>query len=125
MAAGYEAADIKDDVVPVIFMVVTYLAARTLVRTKREFDVVLAAILFGSFLAALKLAYLAVTPVPVGWTGPWQAIRIQAFGIPRIVLRGADVFFVVSALLVIARAMSRGRVTVAGAVAGASAWPVS
>jgi O-antigen ligase len=115
---GHEAAAIKDDVVSVIFLVVTYVATRTLVRTTREFDIVLAAILFGSFLAALKLAYLVVTPVPVGWTGPWQAVRLQLFGIPRVVLRGADVFFVVSTLIVVARAMSKGRVTLGAGVAG-------
>jgi O-antigen ligase len=115
---GHEAADIKDDVVSIIFLVVTYVATRTLVRTKREFDIVLASILLGSFLAALKVAYLVVTPVEAGWTGPWQAARLQVFGTPRIVLRGADLFFVASTLIVVAQVMSKGRVTLRAAIVG-------
>jgi O-antigen ligase len=116
--AGYEAADIKDDVVSVVFLAVTYVAARTLVRTEREFGVVCASIWVGSFLAALKLAYLVVTPVAVDWVGPWQAARLQVSGFPRIVLRGADIFFIVTVLMVVSRALSSGRVTFRAAVVG-------
>jgi O-antigen ligase len=66
-------------------------------------DAVLAAILAGSALAALKGLYLFLTPVTVDWDGVWQARRIVEPGVVRIILRGADVLLVVSTVVVATR----------------------
>lgn len=102
-AAGSPLAAIKEDAVPAIFLFLTYGATRVLVRSEADLAGVLAVILTGSVLATGKVAYLLAAPVPVGWEGPWQAVRVTSGGATRLILRGADVFFVVSTLVVLAR----------------------
>jgi hypothetical protein len=106
------------DVVPIVFLVLTYVATRLLVRTKPEFDFLLKAMLAGSCLAFVKVLFLLAAPVPVGWDGPWQAVRLMTSGFPRVILRGADLFFVVGSVVVFARLVWRARVTSMSAVAG-------
>jgi O-antigen ligase len=106
------------DVVPVVFLVLTYVATRLLVRTKPEFDFLLKAMLAGSCLAFGKVVFLMAAPFPLGWEGPWQAIGEMTSGFPRIILRGADLFFVVGSVVVFARLVWSTRVTTMSAVAG-------
>jgi O-antigen ligase len=118
MADLAPAALIWEDVVPIVFLVLTYVATRLLVRTKPEFEFLLKAMLAGSCLAFVKVLFLLAVPVPVGWEGPWQAIRVMTSGFPRVILRGADLFFVVGSVVVFARLVWRARATAVSAVAG-------
>ncbi len=106
------------DVVPIVFLVLTYVATRLLVRTRPEFDFLLKAMLAGSCLAFGKVVFLMAVPFPVSWEGPWQASRATTSGFPRIILRGADLFFVAGSVVVFARLVWRARVASVSAVAG-------
>lgn len=103
VVSGSELAMVRADATPIVFLMMSYVASRLIVRTLPDVDVVLACILAGSALAALKGIYLFLTPLTVEWDGVWQARRIVEFGIVRVILRGADVLFVVSTIVVAAR----------------------
>jgi hypothetical protein len=125
-AAGADLSLIKEDLAPLAFLWITYFAARVMVSTKRHVDLLIAAILLGTILAGLKLAYLAAVPVQVSWDGPWQATRILNDGlVVRLYLRGADVFIVAAVLLLVSQIFSRTQVTVTRVVAGVmSIWSI-
>jgi hypothetical protein len=119
IASGSELAMVKADASPVVFLTLSYVLSRLIVRTLSDVDAVLAAILAGSALAALKGLYLFVTPLGVDWDGVWQARRIVESGVTRIILRGADVLFVASTMIVTARWWFGRRMSWPFAAAGA------
>lgn len=125
-AGGADWSLIKEDLAPLAFLWITYFAARVMVTTRRHVDLLIAAILVGTVLAGLKLAYLAAVPVSVSWDGPWQATRIINNGlVVRLYLRGSDVFIVAAVLLLIAQVLNRTQVTVSRVVAGImSIWAI-
>jgi O-antigen ligase len=93
---------IKNDLVPLFVLIASYMMTRLTVRDTLSMRIVIGGILFGSTVAALKLLFIAVYPVVVNWNGPWQAQRItEGYGIIRVILNGADMFFVVSAIFVL------------------------
>jgi hypothetical protein len=103
LATGSRLAAAKEDLVPIVILAFTYVGARLIVRDERSTETVLTIILAGTFIAALKSVYLFAAPTSAGWDSPWQAARIEGAGATRVMLRGADIFFVVASLLVLGR----------------------
>ncbi len=90
---------INEDLVPLLILLSSYLATRIIVRNTSSMRTIIDGILLGSFLAALKLIIIVISPVQVDWTGPWQALRSEGYGLVRVILNGADLFFVVSTIM--------------------------
>lgn len=96
---GAEWRYVSEDSIPFLILLAGYVATRLIVRSTASMRAVINGILLGSSLAAFKLLFIAVVPVEVGWNGPWQAIREERFGLARVILNGADLFFVVSTVI--------------------------
>lgn len=96
---GAEWRYISEDLVPLLILMASYVATRLIVRNTSSMRTVIDGILLGSFFAAFKLMIIVISPVEVDWDGPWQALRTEGFGLVRVILHGADLFFVVSTVM--------------------------
>jgi hypothetical protein len=116
-AGGASGPAIKEDLVPIVMLGITYVCVRLIVRGPRDVRTIELLLLCGSAVAASKVAFLMVASVPVSWNSQWQAARVGGV-LTRVVLRGGDVFFVVTSLLVLARVVAGRAVRVPEAAVG-------
>jgi len=97
---GTDWSNIRDDMSPLFFLIISYIISRLIVRSVLSMRTVINGILVGSGLAAVKLIYIIKNNVDVEWSGPWQAARVDSPNFTRVILLGADLYFVVSTILV-------------------------
>ena len=100
---GEHWSNMRDDLSPFFFLVTSYVVTRLIVRSASSLRTVIGGILIGSGLAAFKVMYIAMGSTTVEWNGPWQAVYSEDFGTLRVILLGADLFFVVSTIMVLAQ----------------------
>lgn len=115
-AGNAEAETLRQDIVPFVFLAAIYVSARSLVVRSSDLRVVVGGLLVGVFLAAAKVALLITRPIAVSWDGPWQAVRVGEAGSLRIILRGADAFFIICVVFIFSRWLASRTISLLTAV---------